>query len=121
MGIYVQTMTQSLHNLVICLAGRKGKYDVVGRKWEVITLAWLLLCICSLLGFNAFCQILNFTTKCLIMLWHSASGKCTGLESAPVTLSQWKHTLKNHRLHSLHRKLVTHIFKQAKRWSNSST
>lgn len=44
--------------------------------------------ICSLLGFNAFCQILNFTTKYLIMLWHSALGKCAGLESAAVASSQ---------------------------------
>lgn len=72
------------------------------------------LFICSLLGFNAFCQILNFTTKCLIMPWHSASGKCTGLESAAVTSSQWKHTLKNLKLHSHRHKLVTHIFKQAR-------
>lgn len=42
MGICVQTMAQPLHNLVICLAGSKGKYDIVGRKWEVITLARLL-------------------------------------------------------------------------------
>lgn len=42
MGICVQTMAQSLHNLVIRLAGSKGKYDIAGRKWEVISLAWLL-------------------------------------------------------------------------------
>lgn len=39
-------MAQSLRNLVICLAASeaasKGKYDILGRKWEVITLAWLL-------------------------------------------------------------------------------
>lgn len=72
------------------------------------------LCICSLLCFNAFCQILNFTTKCLIMPWHSASGKRTGLESAAVESSRWKYTLKKLELHSLHHQLVTHFFKQVK-------
>lgn len=44
-------------------------------------LAQLSLHLHSLLGFNAFCQIANFTTKRLIMLWHSAAGKRAGLES----------------------------------------
>lgn len=52
-------------------------------KWEAATVALpRCRCICAaLLGFNAFCQIQNFTTKHLIMLWHSAAGKRAGLES----------------------------------------
>lgn len=44
-------------------------------------LASLSLHLHSLLGFNAFCQIPNFTSKRLIMLWHSAAGERAGLES----------------------------------------
>lgn len=113
-------MAQSRHNLVICMAGIKGKYDLVGNGkssfWPCCS-----LCICSLPGFNVFCQILNFTTKCPIMPWHSASGKCTGPESAAAISREWKHTLKN-KLHSLPPQIGdTHCEKKKKRRSNSST
>lgn len=66
--------------LVICLAVSK-KLQAKGNMIHLVgngkSSLWpgCSLCIYSPLGFNAFCQIPNFTTKRLITLWHFASGK----------------------------------------------
>lgn len=107
-------MSKQRHSLLHDLCGwkqRENMIQLVG-KWEVIAFGpGLSLCICSLLGFNAFCQILNSTTKSLITPWHSASGKRAGLESAAVTSSRRKHTLKS--LRKAEQRLVILVFKQA--------